>query len=178
MTDPLRKLQNLNLIVDLKQCGVNAQGRASTGFTYCSTAIRDCLSKEGNILEAKAWFSAQKLFYFDTIQANVSFRWEDPEISNELDLVLTKGFKTWICSCKTAKYDKDHIYEIDSLARHFSVNSIPVIIYTSDRAYGDNQRNVNVPLLIKRAENMGVRVITKEQVETNLGQALLDIAKS
>ena len=59
-----------------------------------------------------------------------------------------------------------------------SVLTEPYFFKGSNDYLKEISKNVNVPLLIKRAENMGVRVITKEQVETNLGQALLDIAKS
>ena len=83
-----------------------------------------------NILEARVWHEAEKAGYFDSLQANFSFSWPDSRISNELDVILTKGLTTLVISCKTAKFNKEHLYEIADLSRRFSVNSIPVIIYS------------------------------------------------
>lgn len=128
MQGPLEDLEKRGLISSLNFNPT--AGSRKVDFVYSNRAIRDCLITAGNILEARVWHEAEKAGYFDSLQANFSFSWPDSRISNELDVILTKGLTTLVISCKTAKFNKEHLYEIADLSRRFSVNSIPVIIYS------------------------------------------------
>ena len=82
--------------------------------------------------------------------------------ADELDVVMTKGITTLVCSCKTSKMCKEHLYEIESLARRFSVKSKPVIIYSSDQSIENGEISNNTNAVIERAKEMGVYLIDKD----------------
>ena len=173
---PLEELKELGLIQNLKFEASDTDGKYTIEFVYPSTAIKDCLTTAGNILEAKVWHSANETGFFDSIQSNFSFVWQSASVSNELDVVMTKGMTTLVCSCKTSKMCKEHLYEIESLARRFSVNSKPIIIYSSDQSIEDGKISNSTKAVIERAKEMGVYLIDKDILNTNLSEELIRIA--
>ncbi|MBR4882015.1 MAG: hypothetical protein IKU19_08775, partial [Clostridia bacterium] len=150
MEDPLRYLENEELIsfLEFKQ---PSKQNCTVSFTYTNSAIRDCLATAGNILEAYVWYEAAKSGFFDSVKTNYAFSWSNSCVTNELDVVLTKGLSTLVCSCKTAKMTKEHLYEVAELARRFSVNTKPVIIYSSDKSVENGKISANTDVLKERA---------------------------
>lgn len=193
--DLLTSLQSHGLLTALSSkkegsAGQNEQSSKNSDisiyYTYASSAIKECFSVAGNILEARVWHSAMKTKYFDSIEANYSFNWANKMISNELDIILTHGLKTLICSCKaTTKVNNAHLYELSALAHQFSVNSVPVFIYTADEIYDENSdvaKNQNsMAHFLNRAKEMGIAVIGPEILFSDdkdaLGKALMEIAE-
>ena len=175
MEEPLKELKGMQLIsfLEIK----NDRGNYSISFTYNNSAIRDCLTTAGNILEAYVWYQADKTGYFDSLQTNFSFTWHNSRVSNELDVILTHGLTTLVCSCKTAKFNKEHLYEVADLANRFSVNTKPVIIYSSDKAYDDGKITSSTTAIRERAKEMGIYLIDKDMLNDNLGKELIRIAK-
>ena len=174
MEHPLRDLEALGLISSLSFSLSNDFGKIS--FVYSNRAVRDCLTTAGNILEAKVWHEAEKTGYFDSLQANFSFHWQDSSVSNELDVILTKGLTTLVISCKTSKFNKEHLYEIADLSRRFSVNSKPVIIYSSDKAVENGKISEVTDAVRERARKMGIYLIDRDTLDRNLGEELCRIA--
>lgn len=162
----LRTFEEMKLIKNLDT------GKPENGFSfeYPSEALGKCFAQEGNLLEIKAFYCAKTTGYFDTVRSNVDFYWENPEVSNELDLVLTKGVKTWICSCKMPKYDNAQLYEVESLARQFSVNSVPVLISSYSPSKPDKA-------FINRAKEMGIQLITYGQMTTDFVKAFRNLVR-
>ena len=175
MEEPLKELKGMQLIsfLEIK----NDRGNYNISFTYNNRAIRDCLTTAGNILEAYVWYQADKTGYFDSLQTNFSFTWHNSRVSNELDVILTHGLTTLVCSCKTAKFNKEHLYEVADLANRFSVNTKPVIIYSSDKAYDDGKITSSTTAIRERAKEMGIYLIDKDMLNDNLGKELIRIAK-
>ena len=149
----------------------------SIEFSYANLAVRDCLVNAGNVLELYAWYAALQSGEFDDCRANLAFRWEEG-VENELDLILTKGLTTLVVSCKTAKFNKSHLYEIRCLTDRFSLNSRAVIIYSSSRAVDEDGRLTDdLGPVKKRAEAMGVALIDMNEVpDGQLGQVLASLA--
>ncbi len=176
MEEPLRWLEEKGLISQLK-CSFGSAGRR-VEFFYNSTAIRDCLTTAGNILEAYVWCEAEKTGAFDSVQSNFSFLWnEGSKVSNELDVIMTRGLTTFVCSCKTARYDKAHLYELKTVADSFSVNSVPVIIYSSDTMYDSGRICDTVDAVANRAKEMGIHLIDRSALWSGgLGDRLKSIA--
>jgi hypothetical protein len=152
-------------------------GSCFVSFTYNNRAVRDCLTTAGNILEAYVWHAAEQTGYFDSLQANFSFRWHNSNVSNELDVILTHGLTTLVCSCKTSKFNKEHLYEIADLSRRFSVNSKPVIIYSSDKAMENGKTSDTTDAVRERAREMGIYLIDRDILDGNLGEELRRIAE-
>ena len=136
------------------------------------------MAKAGNILELYIWTEARQTYAFDDVQANFSFAWKE-NVKNELDVVATQGLTSLVISAKTGSMNKEHLYELSELASRFSVNSIPVIVYSSDRAYEDGRVSGNVHPVKERARAMGIHLIDLNELEaqnTSLGRTLARIA--
>lgn len=175
MENPLRELETAGMISSLRFNPTS--GSCFVSFTYNNRAVRDCLTTAGNILEAYVWHAAEQTGYFDSLQANFSFRWHNSNVSNELDVILTHGLTTLVCSCKTSKFNKEHLYEIADLSRRFSVNSKPVIIYSSDKAMENGKTSDTTDAVRERAHEMGIYLIDRDILDGNLGEELRRIAE-
>ena len=174
----LRRLEELGFLSGLKAEQLTEPTQAvNVEFSYTDRAVFDCLKIEGNVLELFAWHSAVLSGEFDDCRANLSFQWEEG-IRNELDLILTRGLTTLVVSCKTAKFEKSHLYEVRYLTDRFSLNSKAVIIYSSSRAVDeDGHLTDDLSVVKQRAEAMGIALIDLNEVPAErLGQTLAALA--
>ena len=154
----------------------DAKEGARISFYYASDAVWDVLSKAGNILEAYVWEQAARTGFFDDVRANFMFCWPEGDVSNELDVLATKGLSALVVSCKTAKFKKEHLYEVKYLADRFSVNTKAVIVYSSNRAVKESDSDSSSALR-KRAAAMDIYMISRGVLESgDLGQILAQIA--
>lgn len=164
----LKRLEALRLISNLE---ITASG---IRFFYTIPAVKDCLRIPGSIPELYIWQEARKTHYFDHAQTNFSFTWNEG-VSNELDVILTRGLTCLIVSAKTSRFSKEHLYEIKYLTERFSLNSKPVIVFSS----GDGLPPEELLPLKTRARAMGVWLIDlnalREQ-DLSLGDTLAAIA--
>lgn len=174
----LKRLAEIGLIYDLSISPSLDQTPVSIKYAYTNLAVKDCLMTSGNILELYAWFAARQTGYFDDCRANLSFRWKEG-VRNELDLILTKGLSTLVVSCKTAKFKKEHLYEIKYLTEQFSLNSKAVIVYSSTQAVDESGRLTQDTSAVKeRAKAMGVYLIDMNVLELEqLGEVFVQISK-
>lgn len=174
----LEELRDMDFISDLEYEAEPEQVPVKLKFIYRNQAIKDCLATAGNVLELYAWHSAVQTHYFDDCRANFSFQWKE-NVKNELDLILTKGLTTLVVSCKTAKFNKEHLYEIKYLTDRFSLGSKPVILYSSTLAVNEEGHLTDDLAPVKaRAKAMGVYLIDlNEMGEKPLGEVLVEIAK-
>lgn len=171
-------LQNAGFITDLEYNALPEQLPAAIKYIYSDLAVKDCLTTAGNVLELYAWSAARQTGYFDDCRANLSFRWQEG-VKNELDLILTKGLTTLVVSCKTAKFKKEHLYEVKYLTERFSLNSKAVIVYSSTQAVDEDGRLTYDTTPVKeRAKAMGVYLIDLNELEPGqLGKVFEAIAK-
>ena len=174
----LNDLQNSGLITNLKYSVMLEQPLISIKYFYRDLAVKDCLMTAGNVLELYAWAAARQTGYFDDCRANLSFRWQEG-VKNELDLILTKGLTTLVISCKTAKFKKEHLYEIKYLTERFSLNSKAVIVYSSTQAVDeDGHLTYDTAPVKERAKAMGVYLIDLNELDPRqLGKVFEAIAK-
>ena len=170
----LKRMQEKNLI---KNLSYNLSKTNEISFDYTHAALRSCLLKAGNLLEFYIYGEAKKTGFFQDIQSNFVFAWKDENVTNELDVVLTSGLKNLFVSAKSGIWKKEHLYEIKYLTDRFSVNSIPVIVYSSDRAYEDGDATKTLLALKQRAQAMGVYLIALKELNGSLGEHLVKIAK-
>lgn len=93
---------------------------------------------------------------FDNVVGNCCFCWSDPAggkpVDNELDALMTHGLQLFVCSCKDTRQDKQHLYELSSIARQFNVNAIPLLVYSSEQEAG------SASAVLARAASMGIAV--------------------
>ena len=145
-------------------------------FAAGSSAVLSCLEKGGNILEAYTYHSIRKHVNVDDIRMNVVISWdrnavnEAQDISNELDVILTKNSRSCFISCKMQKPTTAHLMEIRYLTDKFGVNGIPVLV--TSRVVEHNA----VDSIGRRAEEMGVVLIDKSELD-HLGERIAEILK-
>ena len=172
----LKRLEELRLIADLEVPDSITDPPVSIKFVYTNPAVRDCLLVAGNILELYIWREARQTGFFDNVQSNFTFSWKEG-VRNELDVIMTKGLTALVVSAKTAKLNKEHLYEIKYLTEKFSLNSKPVIIYSSDMAYEDGCLTADLSPVKQRAKAMGIWLIDLNELDGDLGDELVRIAK-
>jgi hypothetical protein len=171
----LKRLEELRLIADLEVSASAETMPISIKFVYTNPAVRDCLVVAGNILELYIWRAARQTRFFDNVQSNFSFNWREG-VRNELDVIMTKGLNALVVSAKTARLNKEHLYEIKYLTEKFSLNSKPVIIYSSDLAYEDGHLTNDLSPVKQRAKAMGIWLIDLNESDGRLGEQLVQIA--
>ena len=174
----LKWMAKKELITDLKVSGDLTALPVSISFLYAKPALRNCLGTAGNILELKIWKEARKTHAFDHVLPNLSFTWREG-IDNELDVILTKGLTSLIVSAKTARFNREHLYEIKYLTEHFSLNSKPVIVYASNKPHFRDSRGDDMLAVKSRARAMGVYLLDLNELieqKESLGDRLAAIA--
>ena len=174
----LKRLEELRLITDLRVSGDLTQMPVSIRFLYADPALRTCLATAGNILELYIWMEAKRTHAFDHVLPNLSFVWKEG-IDNELDVILTKGLTSLIVSAKTARFNREHLYEIKYLTERFSLNSKPVIVYASSQKPVKTGAADDMLAVKQRARAMGVYLIDLNELagqNESLGSRLAAIA--
>lgn len=145
-------------------------------FLYKNRATKECLMKEGNILEAYVYYSLWKSAFVDDIKLNVAFTWDasDAEealrvgaITNETDIICTCNMQTFFISCKQAFPMTEHLQEIKYFADYFGMDGKPILVCSNPgTAYADS--GIEAKLISSRAEKMGVYYIDRKMIGRSL----------
>ncbi len=146
----------------------------AVSLRYPSVKMRNLLTKAGEILEVYTYFEACKLGYFDDILCGYEFKWEAGGVRNELDCVMTKGFRSMIIECKARlELDQNFYYKLDSLAGRFGIGVKKVLIantYGVKTSYQDNNNMQKA-----RGRLMNIITISGEEDIRNIGKKLKQI---
>lgn len=166
----LRILQEKGFIRTLKL----RENGTGASFVYTSPRIQKIMTCAGEILEIYTYYSVLKSGYFDDVVTGYTFRWSEDDLQNELDLVLTKGFRSMIVECKAVTTLKaDYYHKLDSLVNRFGIGAVQVMVgntYDNDLS----QKEVN-QLQKKRGFELGIHTITDRSDILNIGQILAEI---
>lgn len=146
-------------------------GKLLVQFRFSSFPIKECLMKEGNVLEAFAYHIIQRRALFDDVKPNVSFVWDSDEddahlrsgaIVNEVDMVCTKGLKTFFISCKQSDVRKEFLTEVKYYADYFGVDATAIILCSH---YTTREDSAYLPQsFINRSKSMGVYFVGRSLV--------------
>ncbi len=146
-------------------------GKLLVQFRFSSFPIKECLMKEGNVLEAYAYHIIQRRALFDDVKPNVSFVWDSDEddahlrsgaIVNEVDMVCTKGLKTYFISCKQSDVRKEFLTEVKYYADYFGVDATAIILCSH---YTTREDSAYLPQsFINRSKSMGVYFVGRSLV--------------
>ncbi len=121
----------------------NSGNTVKLDFRFASEAVRECLSTEGNVLEAFAYHTIRRMNLFDDVQLSVNIHWAEDGVAgaastNEVDLICTKGVRTYFLSCKKrTNLSKDFLTEIVYEADHFGVDGVPVMLTTARKNWNE-----------------------------------------
>ncbi|MCQ2536844.1 MAG: DUF1887 family CARF protein [Lachnospiraceae bacterium] len=165
LTKMLRRLREMGILTEL-----------TIGEDFTVTArVRDVEAKEifakaGDLLEVYVYFEALKTGYFDDIQTGYRFCWEAEKVVNEMDCVLTKGFRSLLVECKSTQEPEEGFYlTLDSLGNHFGIGYKKVLIMvtnTRKESYGD---------YLARGQQMDVITISSKGDLGKIGKKLAEL---
>lgn len=165
--DLLREIGNNNFILNLK----THQSSDSLSFTYSSHQIKSLLTTAGRVLELFVYYKAIENGGFDDVANSVEVVWNNDNVGNEFDIILTKGFRSLIVECKAQTQLKQEVYyKLDSLNRRFGINSIPIII--ADTIENPNFNNSANDIQRSRGNEIGIKTIYENKDISNIGNTL------
>lgn len=144
-------------------------------FTYVFPGIKRLLTSAGEILELYTYYQVLKTGYFDDVACGYEFRWEDGGVKNELDLVLTKGFRSMIVECKAVqKLEAEYYYKLDSIAEHFGIGTVKVLVGNTYRHGDENVNDVN-RMQRSRGSQLNIKTISAQSQIENIGAVLAEL---
>ena len=168
----LQQLEKEHFISQLKQ---NEADSRLVSFVYSSTRLKKLLTNAGEILEVYAYYDALKTGYFDDVACGYEFSWESGGVKNELDLVLTKGFKSIIVECKAVVELKlDYYHKLHSIANQFGIGTIKVLLgntYARSNSVADELNTMQR----SRGSQLHIKTIYGEDRIVNIGETLKNL---
>ena len=168
----LKKLEENHFINGFS---VNKKDPRLVSFRYTSSRIKHLLTVAGEILEIYTYYQVLKTGYFDDVACGYEFCWENGEVKNELDIVLTKGFRSIIAECKAVQQlDLIYYHKLHSIAEHFGIGTIKVLIGNTYRN-NDNAINSANRMQRTRGEQLGIKTISNEKQLVNIGETLIKL---
>lgn len=173
LIDLLEEINKNNFIVNLNKC----KDGEDYSFCYSSHQIKSLLTSAGRVLELYVYYKAIENGGFDEIANSVEVVWNDDNVENEFDIILTKGFRSLIVECKAqSQLKQDFYYKLDSLNRRFGINSLPIVV--ADTNENENHDNSANDIQRSRGKDMGIETIYKTNDIANIGNTLKSVLKN
>lgn len=162
----LRQLSGARYISRLTENG------NTVSFSFTSQRMKEMLTSAGMILEVYTYYEALKTGYFDDIASGYEFRWSHDNVKNELDGVMTKGFRSLIIECKARKQlDQNFYHKLYSISEQFGINAGMVLIANTYDSFFANQNHDQ----IQRGQMMDIITVSKREDIENIGETLKKI---
>lgn len=172
--EALHRLRMINQLRYHPREGVDKKmdAKPMVSFRYPSPRMKKLLTTAGEILEVYTYYEVKRQGYFDDIACSYEFRWESGDITNELDCVLTKGFRSVIVECKSRKdLSQDHYYKLWAIAEQFGIGTKKVLIA--------NTYDTSNPVMLAenehnraRGRQLGIITISDPDEIRNIGATL------
>ena len=170
----LQQLEKEHFISQLKE---NATDSRFVSFVYSSPRIKKLLTNAGEMLKVYAYYDVLKTGYFDDVACGYEFKWEPDGIKNELDLVLTKGFRSIIVECKSVVELKlDYYHKLYSIADQFGIGTTKVLLGNT-YAHSNIVANEVNTIQRRRGSQLHIKTISSEDEIVNIGETLKNLMK-
>lgn len=135
-------------------------------FEFKNKQIKNCLIKEGTVLELKVLTTARRAAYKNgepmcsDCMNSVYIDWDGGEMNkndtfNEIDVMLLAGVIPFFISCKNGQVNDDELYKLESVANRFGGTNVKKVLIATYLGKGDNGREH----FLKRAKDMGIILI-------------------
>lgn len=171
----LQQLEKAHFIYQLKQ---NSENPKKVSFIYSSPRLKKLLTSAGEILEVYAYYEVLKTGYFDDVASGYEFNWEYGDVRNELDLILTKGFRSIIVECKAVVELKlDYYHKLHSIADQFGIGTQKVLLGNT-YAHSNTVANDLNDMQKNRGEQLHIKTISDEEDIINIGQTLKNLMEA
>ena len=168
----LKKLEEAGFVREVLE---SEPGSGIVSFVYSSPRIKKVLTTAGEILEIYAYYDVLKTGYFDDVASGYEFCWEFGGVKNELDLVLTKGFRSIIVECKAVVELKlDFYHKLHSIADQFGIGTTKVLLGNTYAKKNDVTQDNNT-MQRSRGEQLHIRTISEEAEIRSIGETLKKI---
>jgi len=165
----LKRLEEKHFIRQLVQDETDPR---FVSFVYSSPRIKKLLTCAGEILEIYAYYDILKTGYFDDVACGYEFGWEYGDVKNELDLVLTKGFRSIIVECKAVvKLELEYYHKLHSIADQFGIGTIKVLLGNTYRNSNIAANEVNT-MQRSRGNQLHITTISDKDSIINIGETL------
>lgn len=157
---------------------LTVSGENMVSFDFTDDRSRRLLEKAGEIFEVYCYYKALETGYFDDVISGYEFKWFEGNVTNESDLILTKGSRTMIVECKMRKeIEQDFLSKLDSLSSSFGINCRSVLVsynYMDDTPYIGN-RNATQR---SRGAQLDISVVSDINDILNIGQTFIKIMEN
>lgn len=146
-------------------------------FSYTSHQLKALMTSAGRILELYVYYKLINTHYVNEIANSVEIERKNNGVKNELDIVLTSGFRSVIIECKAqSKLKQDFYYKLDNLNRIFGVNSIAILIADlNEKHWQDNSEN---EIQRNRGNESGIITIYDPKDIDNIADTIKTILKT
>ena len=155
--EALRALRSIGLLQEL-----SIDREAGVSFSFRDALIRSWLRDVGIVLELYVYKTCKDLELFDDVRLSAVVDWEESAgrnaVSNELDVMCTRGVTPVFISCKTGEAKTEALNELAILRDRFGGGIARAAIVTAERA-GDIMRN--------RAAELNIQVIDLNDLSAN-----------
>ncbi len=148
---------------------------STASFRFADQQFKDLLTNAGRILEIYVYHRLKELGEFDNVVSGHEIKWKlDAGVTNELDCIVTKGFRSLFIECKaTASLDENYYFKLFSLTKQFGIHAIPVIIADTQEETNKKALAVHNENQRERGDMMGVRTIWKKDDIDHIDEILL-----
>lgn len=171
-----KELEDMKMILGMEKVSSGDGHENSELFTFRfrNRSVKELLTKEGTILEIYTYHQAQKDGNFDDVVCSYEINWENENIKNEFDCVMTKGFQVLFVEAKArATLEQDFYHKISSLRDKFGFNVKAVMVADARRDSDIND------MQIERGREMGIETIIMNELQRKrLGEELAGILNS
>lgn len=167
----LRDMQAAGLIDDLEIADGQVQ------FTFLDAVIRKWLRDVGSALEMYTYKACLDSGLFDDVRVSAIVDWSggktrEDSVTNELDVMATRGVKPIFISCKTGTVQTEALNELAILRDRFGSKVAKAAIVTCERG-GRSAASTR-----RRAQELGINVIDLNDLQHgNLRDCLKMLAK-
>ncbi len=166
--EALRDLSGIHMISDLK-----IDGEKTVSFRFRDAQIRAWLRDVGSVLELYVYKACLDTGLFHDVRTSAVVDWNGGDranaVSNELDVMCTRGITPVFISCKTCFVHTEALNELAILRDRFGGQVARAAIVTAEYA-GASARN--------RAAELGIRVIDLGDLESgHIGNSILSLMK-
>lgn len=146
-------------------------------FTYTSHQLKALMTSAGRILELYVYYQLINTHYVNEVANSVEIERKNNGVKNELDIVLTSGFRSIIIECKAqSKLKQDFYYKLDNLNRIFGINSIAILIADlNEKHWQDNSEN---EIQRSRGKESGIITVYDPKDIDNIANTIKTILKS
>ena len=145
----LRELEQIGMLQELR-----IDQELGVSFSFPDLQIRSWLRDVGSVLELYIYMLCRRLELFDDIRMSLIVDWESEAgsstVTNELDVVCTKGVIPLFISCKTCSVKTEALNELAVWRDRFGGQMAKAVIVTAERG--------SSPMRTRAAE-LGIAVI-------------------